>query len=132
MIASRTTLSIAYRTKDKLPRLPFLRIKNALLGPRYELSVACVPSSLSRKLNRIHRGKNTPTNVLSFPLSKQSGEIIFDLKQAAHDAPLFGVSARAFIGRLFIHGCLHLKGMKHGSTMERKEREYCGRFGFRI
>lgn len=103
-----------------------------MLGPRYELSIVCVSSSVSQKLNRRYRGKDTPTNVLSFPLSTHSGEIIFDLKQATRDAPLFTVSPRAFLGRLFIHSCLHLKGFAHGSTMEKKERLYAKRFGIRM
>ena len=132
MIQSSETFSIRNKAKGKLPRLPFLRIKEAVLGLRYELSITCVSSSVSRKLNRVHRGKDKPTNVLSFPLSEHSGEIIFDLKQTALDAPLFGVPPRAFLGRLFIHALLHLKGFTHGSTMDKKERLYAKRFSIRM
>lgn len=128
----RAPFSVIYTTKGKLPRLPLLRIKDAVLGKHYELSLASVNSKTSQRLNKTHRGKDKPTNVLSFPLSKNSGEIIFDLRQAAKDAPSFGVDPRAFIARLFIHACLHLKGFSHGGTMERKERDYCARFGFRM
>ena len=95
-------------------------MKEAILGPRYELSVASVGSSVSRRLNRVHRGKDKPANVLSFPLSKHSGEILLDLAQARKDASLFAMSPRAFLGRLFIHGALHLKGFAHGGIMEKK------------
>jgi len=86
-----------YRTKDKLPRLPFLRMKEDILGTHYELSLACVSPAESKRLNRVYRKKNRSTNVLSFSLSKNHGEIIFDLKQAGHDAPSFNVSFRSFI-----------------------------------
>lgn len=107
-------------------------MKEAILGPRYELSVASVGSSVSRRLNRVHRGKDKPANVLSFPLSKHSGEILLDLAQARKDASLFAMSPRAFLGRLFIHGALHLKGFAHGGIMEKKERTYAAQFGIRI
>jgi len=107
-------------------------MKEDILGTHYELSLACVSPAESKRLNRVYRKKNRSTNVLSFSLSKNHGEIIFDLKQAGHDAPSFNVSFRSFIGRLFIHACLHLKGMEHGSTMERTERNYCARFGIRV
>jgi len=79
--------------------------------------------TLSQKLNRIYRGKNKPTNVLSFPLGKTSGEIVIDLKTARIEAPKFGESFQSFVGYLFIHGLLHLKGLPHGRTMETKEQK---------
>lgn len=128
---SRETFSIRNTTKGKPPRLPFSHMKEAVLGNAYELSLAFVSSNRSRTLNHLHRGKDTPANVLSFPLSPRSGEIIIDLKQAEKDAPQFDRSTRAFVAHLFIHGALHLKGFAHGSTMRKKEHAYCARFGFR-
>lgn len=118
------------KTKGKPPRLPFLRMKKTILGTAYDLSLAFISSKESRTLNRTRRRKDTPANVLSFPLSPHSGEILIDLRQAAKDAPQFEKSPRAFTARLFIHGALHLKGFSHGSRMEREEREHCAQFGF--
>jgi len=115
--------SISNRTKGKLPRLPFVLIKNKVLGKKYTLSVVFCGKTLSQKLNRIYRGKNKPTNVLSFPLGKTSGEIVIDLKTARIEAPKFGESFQSFVGYLFIHGLLHLKGLPHGRTMETKEQK---------
>jgi ssRNA-specific RNase YbeY (16S rRNA maturation enzyme) len=83
-----------------------------ILGPSYELSLVFCGNALSRKLNASYRGKDYPTNVLSFPLSKSSGEIFINLSKLGP----FSVPA------LFIHGCFHLKGMEHGRTMEKAEK----------
>jgi len=127
-MAKETAVSIAYTAKGKLPRLPFVRMKDAILGKKYELSIACVPSAISRKLNRTYRKKDKPTNILSFPLSKNGGELVLDVALIKHEAPAFGLSYRKFAGLLLIHGMLHLKGMQHGSTMESKERKFLKKF----
>lgn len=59
------------------------------------------------------------SNVLAFPLSKASGEILICKAAAKPYSPAY----------LFIHACLHLKGRKHGATMEREERRLLERFG---
>jgi ssRNA-specific RNase YbeY (16S rRNA maturation enzyme) len=107
-----------------MPR-KFLQIKNSVLGKNYDLSVAFL-SVQKMRLAMKHRykkiaGKKT-SNVLAFPLSKNSGEILI-CKPAA--APFS-------IGYLFIHGCLHLKGYKHSATMERNERRLLKKFGLRM
>ena len=61
------------------------------------------------------------SNVLAFPLSKASGEILICKTAAKPYTPAY----------LFIHGCLHLKGLKHSATMEREERRFLKRFGLR-
>ena len=63
-------------------------------------------------------GKKT-SNILSFPLSKTSGEILICPKAAKPYS----------VGYLFIHGLLHLKGRVHGATMEREERRLLKAFG---
>jgi probable rRNA maturation factor len=85
--------------------------------------------TLPRKLNRTYRSKDKPTNVLSFPLSKNSGELILTPSVIAREAPKFGISVRAMTIYLAIHGLLHLKGMDHGSTMENRERKFLTEFG---
>ena len=104
-----------------IPRLPFKKMKEEVLGPRYSLSLAFVSSALSRNLNRSLRGKDKSANVLAFPLSRESGEILVTPAVAKHQAPLYGMSYRSFVGLLFIHGLFHLKGRRHGGTMEREE-----------
>ncbi len=104
-------------------RLPpsFSKIKEATLGKRYDLSVAFLTTPQMRKAMRYKKERTTKTsNVLAFPLSKTSGEIL-----------LCKAAAKPYsIEFLFIHGCLHLKGLKHGATMEREEDRLLKRFGF--
>lgn len=101
--------------------IPFTRLKNHVLERRYELSLVFADPKLSRRLNTKYRGKSKPANVLSFPLAKKSGEIFIDLVTAQKEATKFEMSFQKFVEFLFIHGLLHLKGMKHGATMEQAE-----------
>jgi rRNA maturation RNase YbeY len=120
-VATDNGFSIKNMTKGRLPSLPFSDIKNAVLGQEYELSLVFAPSSLSHKLNKTYRDKDKPTNVLSFPLSKNSGEIFIDTTKAKTEAVKFNRNFKNYIGLLFIHGLFHLKGLDHGSTMDKEE-----------
>ena len=104
-----------------LPRVPFADLKNEILGRGYDLSVVFIGVRRSQELNRIHRKKDRPANILTFPLSKNEGEIFITPSQARKDAPKFRRSYREFIADLFIHGLFHLKGDAHGSTMKKHE-----------
>ena len=114
--------------KGKLD-LPFLAIKEAILGKRYSLSLVFATANQSRKLNKTWRDKDYPTNVLSFPNTKESGEVLLHLPTAKKEAKKFGMPYRDFVGYLFIHGLLHLKGFDHGTIMEHKEKTFLKRFG---
>jgi probable rRNA maturation factor len=113
-------VSITNTTKGRLPSLPFTKIKDKVLGKEYELSLVFCADKLSKRLNKTYRKKDYPTNVLSFSISKNSGEIFINLRR------LKGFS----VGYLFIHGLFHLKGLDHGYTMERAEEKV--RKAFRI
>ena len=128
MAERQETFSIKNITKGRPPRLPYLRIKNAVLGKNFSISLVFVDDRLSRRLNKKYRHKNKPANILSFPLGKQSGEIFLNLKQARREAPLWQLSFPKFISLLFIHALLHLKGMRHGSRMERIEAKLLKQF----
>lgn len=110
-------------------RLPFHAMKNKVLGEEYELSLVLVSESEMRRLNRDYHGKDASTNILSFPLSKDAGEIFICPAFAKREAHLFDRTPQKYIGFLFIHGLVHLKGFDHGSTMERKEAKFRTEFG---
>jgi len=116
--------TITNKTKGKLPSLPFVSIKNKILGENYDLSIAFIGSQRQRRLNKTYRDLDKTTNILSFPLTKESGEITLDLNKIKKDAHLFDMSFSKFIKFLIIHGCLHLKGFEHSSTMEREEEKF--------
>lgn len=100
------------------------KLKNEILGKDYDLSLAFIDRKTSRRLNRTYRKIDRPTNVLSFPLSKKSGEILICREVAKKEAPKFGKPLPDFLGFLVIHGMLHLKGYEHSSRMERAEKKY--------
>ena len=109
----------------------FTCIKNDILGKEYSLSFAFISAKKSRELNKTYRGKDKPTNILSFPLSKNEGEILICKEIAKRDAPKFGRTFSEFLGFLLIHGMLHLKGMKHSSRMEAAENKYDKKYFYR-
>jgi probable rRNA maturation factor len=93
-----------------------------------------------RKLNHRFRGKDRPTDVLSFPLHESLreirrseapllGDIVVNLHAAKRQAADYGVTLPAEVRRLLIHGFLHLLGFDHeqgpaqARRMTRKERE---------
>ena len=110
--------SIKNTTQKILPRIKFEKIKDRVLGKKFKLSLVLCSDSLSHRLNRIYRHKDKPTNVLSFTLSKNSGEIFINLSKTKTFSAL----------ELFIHGLLHLKGMRHGDTMEQAETKLLKKF----
>lgn len=114
-------------TKGKI-NLPFEIIKNKILGKGYNLSLVFVGERRSKKINLKYREKNKSANVLSFPLSENEGEIFITPKRAFRQAHLFEMKKIDFIGFLFIHGLLHLKGMQHGSRMEEAEKKFFVQF----
>jgi probable rRNA maturation factor len=116
------------RKKGDIPDLPFLPIKEKILQKSYTLTVIFCSPKESQELNKTHRGKDYPTNILSFPLEEHEGEIYISLSTARKDAKKFDMSYLKFLHLLFVHGCLHLKGHDHGSTMEELEEKYVTTF----
>jgi rRNA maturation RNase YbeY len=116
------------RKRGDLPHLPYEKIATTLLGKRYNLTVVfCTPKE-SQERNKQYRDKDYPTNILSFPLDSQEGEIYICLSTTRKDAKKFNMTYKEFLHLLFIHGCLHLKGHDHGSTMEVLEAKYLKAF----
>jgi probable rRNA maturation factor len=127
MIIEKKNLTVI-RKNGTIPSMPFLPIKEKLLGKNYSLTIVfCTPKE-SQEKNKAYRGKDYPTNILSFPLSKNEGEIYISLSTARKDAKEFDMSYDQFLHLLIIHGCLHLKGHLHGSTMEKLEEKYLHTF----
>jgi len=114
--------------KSAIPTLRFRDIKNAILGTRYQLSVVFVGEAKARRLNKTYRDKTYIPNVLSFPLDDTHGEIFIAPRVAAREANVRHISTRKYIAYLLIHGLLHLKGHRHGDTMEKAEKKYLKQF----
>ena len=123
-----TRLSIHKTINRKLPRLPFFDIKNAILGKNYELSLVFIGDKRAQTLNKRYRKKNYIPDVLTFPYSDTQGEIFINPLQAHKNAKGFDMNEKKFITYLFIHALLHLKGLRHSSTMDTVELAYLRRF----
>lgn len=96
----------------------FEAIKNKVLGEEYDLSVAFLSPKEMRDVTLRTKNKDKVSNVLSFPLSPASGEILL----CREAAPPFTIEY------LFIHGLLHLKGLKHGVKMDEAEEQLLEQF----
>lgn len=123
------TLTIIRETRGKLPSLPFLRMKNEILGKDYELSLVFVGRNKAIELHKQWKQKNDPVNILSFPLSSHEGEIIISLEKARRECRTYDLDYENYLGFLFIHGCVHLLGYDHSDAMEKIEETFRKKFG---
>ena len=81
-----------------------------------EVSVALVDGATIRDLNKRFRGKDEPTDVLSFEVDGPYGEMVGEVVVCPECAsPHMGVE------ELVAHGALHLGGMDHGEDFEESE-----------
>ncbi|MEB3186769.1 MAG: rRNA maturation RNase YbeY [bacterium] len=97
---------------------------------RTEISVTFVDDASIQELNREHRGKDRPTDVLSFPqwdpedelppapLPIPLGDIVISVETAERQASEYGHSLEREIGFLLAHGLLHLLGLDHETPEE--------------
>lgn len=114
-------------TRRPAPVLPFAKMVADVL-PGWEVSLAFVGEKRAQDLNISLRKKDYIPNVLSYVTGSKSGEIVICLMEAKRQAPKYDMPYKTFVTFLFIHGMLHLKGMPHGTTMERRERALLARF----
>jgi len=108
---------------------------------RGELTVRFVDADESRALNRDYRGKDRPTNVLSFPFEAPPGvalpllgDLVICHPVVAREATEQHKPLAEHYAHLVIHGTLHLLGHDHleeaeAEAMERLEREILAGFG---
>jgi len=101
-------------------------LKNCLvvLAPECEIGVTYCDDDEIKKLNRHWRGKNAPTNVLSFPTpglledKRLLGDIIIAYQTVMREAKEFGRPLTSYVGHMLIHGVLHLVGYDHETNAE--------------
>jgi rRNA maturation RNase YbeY len=97
--------------------------------PDWQIGVQVVSSSQIQKLNRSYRGKNKPTDVLSFgsPEPFRSlghlGELVIALPLLKRQARELGHSAEVELRVLLAHGLLHLLGFDHEQS-KKQAREH--------
>ena len=93
-----------------------------------EIGIVLSSDAEVRRLNKIYRRKDTPTNVLSFPIAdldrnclEQScllGEVILALETILQEADEAGIPPRDHLSHLIVHGILHLFGLDHQTETE--------------
>ncbi len=91
-----------------------------------EVSVMFVDDEQIEQLNSQHRGKQQPTDVLSFPLSdngeydinrqtgaKMLGDIVISMERAFEQADMYGHTLQREVAFLTVHSMYHLLGYDH-------------------
>jgi probable rRNA maturation factor len=83
-----------------------------------EVEVLLTSDAQLKRLNQSFRGKNKPTDVLSFPAPAEiadhhAGDLAISLEIAARQAASYGHSLRDEVRILLLHGLLHLSGLDH-------------------
>ena len=121
-----------------LRRSAELSLKRAKAPKSMTLTILLTDDARLKALNKEFRGKNKPTNVLSFAVAARSGSYRGDIALA------YGVTAiearrsgKRFIDHamhLTVHGVLHLSGFDHETeldahAMERLETKVLGELG---
>ena len=119
-------------------RVQIRRWVRAALVRNARVTVRIVGAGEARALNRNFRGKDRPTNVLTFVLRewpRLEGDITLCAPVIAREARAQGKSAAAHYAHLVVHGLLHLQGYDHVSeraarVMERREAGVVTRLGY--
>lgn len=108
-------------------------------GEGREIAVRVVAPRESQQLNKQWRGKDKPTNVLSFPAPPELptlGDLVICAQVVAVEAKRDGKSLEAHWAHMVVHGALHLAGYDHEQNererlkMERREISVLRGFGF--
>ena len=118
-------------TKKKIQQIAG-KLLNALESSDRELSLLITDDKEIHRLNAEWRGKDKPTDVLSFPSDNGEilGDVVISLPTLKRQAREYRVTPAAELLRLLIHGTLHLLGYDHekvskseAERMRKKERE---------
>jgi probable rRNA maturation factor len=83
-----------------------------------ELVIAFVTSAEIKALNKTYRGKNKPTDVLSFESDDETslGELAISPEVISVQAREHGLLVREELGYMVLHGFLHLLGYDHETS----------------
>lgn len=109
--------------------------------PGHELTIRLVDEAESQSLNQQYRGKDYPTNVLSFPADLPPelnipllGDLVICAQVVDREASEQDKTLHAHWAHMVIHGCLHLIGYDHiedteAEQMETLERQLLAQLG---
>ena len=104
------------------------------IQPQTEVSIVLANDEYIHALNREYRGKDCPTDVLSFALNEGEdpevlngpeevllGDIIISIETATRQAEEYGHSLERELAYLTVHGILHLLGYDHMIEEDKQE-----------
>jgi probable rRNA maturation factor len=114
----------------------FLARARLAVGLKGTVNVLLTSSAEMKSLNRRFRGKDKPTDVLSFPAEPDAqkqfaGEIAISAEIASQNARVLGHSPAEEVKILVLHGVLHLRGYDHecdNGQMARREKQLRAKF----
>jgi probable rRNA maturation factor len=111
----------------------------ALPPGTYHVTLVLIDDGEMRDLNRTWRGKDAPTNVLSFPAGEGGaqgflGDVVLAHETARNEAREQNIALQHHVVHLVVHGVLHLLGFDHtediaAERMETLEREALASLG---
>ena len=118
--------------KHSVPSALIKGLGNAMLAelslPQAELSVLLTDDPGIHQLNRDHRQKDKPTDVLAFPMDESVpdpagilGDVVISLDTAERQARSRRRPLIEEVRFLLAHGVLHLIGYDHGEAVEKRE-----------
>ena len=118
MITIEPPSSLSNSALSKAGLTRFLNRARGSVGLEGEVDVLLADDSTLQRLNRAFRGKNKPTDVLSFPAPEEiakthAGDLAVSLETAARQAAAYGHDLRDEVRILMLHGLLHLSGLDH-------------------
>jgi probable rRNA maturation factor len=120
------------------PRWRLRRWVAAALDAPAELTLRIVDEAEGQTLNRDYRGRDYPTNVLSFVYSEGgilAGDLVLCAPVVVREAEEQGKSLLSHYAHLVVHGVLHVRGFDHeteteAEAMEALEVTILARLGF--
>lgn len=101
-------------------------IKNLLKNnPNTEISIVLTNDKAIQMLNKTYRGKDKPTNVLSFPQDEETmlGDVIISLDTIKRESKEQNKTLQNHFTHMLIHGSLHLLGYDHETEKDAQEME---------
>jgi len=116
MITIDPAAKSATLSKSSLSR--FVNSARRATGLSGEVDILLSTDAELKRLNQTFRGKNKPTDVLSFPTPAEiaqshAGDLAISVETAARQARAFGHPLSDELRILILHGLLHLNGMDH-------------------
>ncbi len=123
--AAPAVVIVAEKAWHRSVRRPQCVAARAAAAAGTAATVVLASDAAVKRLNARHRGRNKPTNVLTFEPSGggSDGDIILALGTVRREAASAGRRVSDHLAHLVVHGALHLHGHDHGAAGEARRME---------